>query len=503
MLTEQVSHLIMKIALINPSYTPWTNETQFMKKVLGSMTPLGLLSLASYALEHIADVNIRIIDSSALSLDIPSTIKKIIEYEPQLIGITMTTTVANTVHKMASAIKQQMPHVKIVVGGPHVSALKNVVLEQLPCIDYAVAGEGEQTLTELIQALMKDHSVSGINGLSYRDSRNEIIQNSPCETIVCLDSIPDPAWHLLEGFPQNYNSNVFCTPSGPAASISTSRGCPYRCTFCDQSTFGNKPRMLSATHIFNMVKYLHDRYNIRYISFCDDLFTLNRQRIIEFCELMCSWRKPVKWSCDANVLTVDDELLKSMKKAKCWSISFGLESGSEQILKSMNKNSDIKTAENAVRMTSQNGIHPKGLFILGTPMESLQTVEETKKFILSLPLSTINVSKFTPYLGTELYQKVKHQLPKENIYDNFNSMSFIVPSKYLSIEQLEQHYNEIIRCFYNSLRAWMFHFPIVISDFGKIRRLLSIILPSLKNKLNKINCFFVKNRIKMPIKHIR
>lgn len=503
MLTDQVPRLIMKIALINPSYTPWTDETQFMKKVLGSMTPLGLLSLASYALEHIEDIDIRIIDSSALSLDIPCVVKKLNEYEPQLIGFTMTTTAVNTVHEMASAIKQVMPQVKIVVGGPHVSTLKSEVLKQIPCIDYAVAGEGEETLAELIQALTKDHCVSVVNGLSYRDSHNEIIQNPPRENIACLDNIPDPAWHLLEGFPKNYNSNVFCTPSGPAASISTSRGCPYRCTFCDQSTFGNKPRMLSATRIFNIVKYLYDRYNIRYISFCDDLFTVNRQRVMEFCELMCSWGKSVKWSCDANILTVDNELLKSMKKAKCWCISFGLESGSEQILKSMNKNSDIKVAENAVRMTSKNGIHPKGLFIFGSPLESLETIEKTKKFIHSLPLSTINISKFTPYLGTELYQEVKHQLPEERCYDNFNGMSFIIPSKHLSIEQLEQHYSNIIGSFYNSPRAWMFHFPTMIGDFGKIWRLLSVILPGLKYKLGRTNSFFAKNNTKKPVKRIR
>ncbi len=473
-----------------------------MKKVLGSMAPLGLLSLASYALEHIEDIDIRIIDSSALSLDIPSVIKKLNEYEPELIGFTMTTTAVNTVGKMASAIKQVMPQVKIIVGGPHVSALKKEVLKQAPCFDYAVAGEGEETLTELIQALIKGNCVSGINGLSYRDSQNEIIQNPPRENIACLDSIPDPAWHLLEGFPKNYKSNVFCSPSGLAASISTSRGCPYSCTFCDQSTFGNKPRMLSAKHIFNIVKYLHDRYNIRYISFCDDLFTVNRQRVLEFCELMCSWNKSVKWSCDANILTVDDELLKSMKKANCWCISFGLESGSEQVLKSMNKNSNIKTAENAVRMTGRNGIHPKGLFILGTPMESLESIEDTKKFILSLPLSTINISKFTPYLGTELYQEVKHQLPEEKFYDNFNGMSFIVPSKYLSVEQLEQHYDDIIGSFYNSLRARMFHFPTMISDFGKIWRLLSVISPGLRYKLGKTNSSFKKDNPKRLRKHI-
>jgi radical SAM superfamily enzyme YgiQ (UPF0313 family) len=370
------------------------------------------------------------------------------------------------------------------------------VFEQIPCIDYAVAGEGEKTLTELIQALMKDSCLSTVNGLSYRDNNNEIIQNPPRENIACLDDIPDPAWHLLEDFPKNYNSNVFCSPAGPAASISTSRGCPYRCSFCDQSTFGNRPRMISATRIFNAVQYLHDRYNIRYISFCDDLFTVNRQRVMDFCDLMCSWDKSVRWSCDANILTVDDELLKSMKKAKCWCISFGLESGSEQILKSMNKHSDIKTAENAIRMTSQNGIHPKGLFILGTPLESLQTIEETKKFILSQSLSTINISKFTPYPGTELYQEVKDQLPEEKLYDNFNGMSFIVPSKYLSIEQLDHYHSDIIGSFYNTISSWKFHFPNMISDFDKIKRLLSVVIPSLRYKLGKANSFFTKKNAK-------
>jgi anaerobic magnesium-protoporphyrin IX monomethyl ester cyclase len=477
----------MKIALINPSYTPWKDETQFMKKVLGSMAPLGLLSLASYALKHVEGIDVKIIDSAALSYDISTVVEKLKEYQPDLIGVTMTTTAVKTVEMLSTAIKQEMPRVKIVVGGPHVSALKKEVLKQLPAADFAIAGEGEQTFAELIQALINGDCLSAIDGLSYRDTGSGIVQNSPRCNIASLDDIPDPAWHLLDGFPKNYKSNVFCSPSGLAASISTSRGCPYGCTFCDQSTFGNKPRMLSATHIFKMVKHLHDKYKIRYISFCDDLFTVNRARVLEFCELMADWEGSVKWSCDANILTVDDELLKSMKKANCWCISFGLESGSDQVLKSMNKNSDIKTAENAVRMTNDNGIHAKGLFILGTPLESEETIEETKKFILSLPLSTINVSKFTPYLGTELYLQVKDQMPEEKFYDNFNGMSFIVPSKHLSVEQLEQGYGDIISAFYHSRRARMFHFPMMISDFGKIWRLLSVIIPGVKYRFGKSN----------------
>jgi radical SAM superfamily enzyme YgiQ (UPF0313 family) len=280
-----------------------------------------------------------------------------------------------------------------------------------------------------------------------------------------------PAFDLLADFPRAYPPNAFFSPGGPAASLATSRGCPFHCTFCDQSTFGHHYRAASARSVFATVQKLREAYGIRYLLFCDDTFTLARDRVLELCDLLRGLRPRLAWSCDAHVTTVDPELLRAMKRAGCWSISYGLESGSQRMLQSLGKTFDLARAREAVRATRAAGIRVKGLFLLGAPEESHETAQETRAFMRSLPLTTANLSKFTPYPGSALTRQVNDQVADG--WDRLNGMNFVVRSKHLTIEELDREYDLTIRCFYRRPHAFLVHLPILFGHWRNLRQLLA------------------------------
>jgi radical SAM superfamily enzyme YgiQ (UPF0313 family) len=347
----------------------------------------------------------------------------------------------------------------IIAGGPHISGARSDALQELTSVDLGVAGEGEITFQEALEAIRGNCPLSEIRGLIRRTEAGEIRCNPPRELLPDLDALPLPDWDLLPDFPRRYTPNAFFSPRGPAANLTTARGCPFDCAFCDQSTFGRRPRAASAQYVLEAVRRLQSRYGIRYIMFCDDTFALDRNRVMEFCRLMRRVRD-VSWSCDANVMTVDREMLRAMKRAGCWSISYGLESGSPEILESLNKRIDLARARQVVAETRAAGIYVKGLFILGTPEESHKTLRQTREFIASLPLSTLNLSKFAPYPGTRLRALIADKIRGD--CGDMNGMNFVAPSRHLSIAELERAYAQTLRLFYNSVRAWRFHTPIVL-----------------------------------------
>ena len=473
----------MKITLVNPPYTFWKPGTQYLEQVLGHQPPLGLLSLAGYIRENMPELSVNIVDGAAQSLSADQTSDRAVEAAPDVLGITVTTMAAPVVESIAARAKAALPNLKVVVGGPHISGMREGALKGKEVFYAGVFGEGEHTFAELIRAIRDGRSIEETPGIIYACEDGAVRRTAPRPIIDDLSSLPHPAWDLLPDFPSIYPPNMFFSPRSPAASLTTSRGCPFTCSFCDQSTFGHRHRAASARYVYEMVENLQKEYGICYFIFADDTFTTDRTRALELCDMLCRMEHTPAWSCDANVKTVDRELLRAMKSAGCWAISYGLESGSQRVLESLRKSSDLALAQEVVRMTHDEGIHAKGLFIMGTPEESAHTAQETRDFIRGLKLSSMNLSKFSPYPGSELHAQVADKY--EIDYDKLNGMNFVVPSKHLSIDQLEVEYSHTIRKFFNSLPALKFHIPLALGSGQNIRRLLGIAPNALGMKLRR------------------
>jgi len=277
-------------------------------------------------------------------------------------------------------------------------------MERFQVFDIAVVGEGELTLVELLHVLHANQPLASVAGLVIRDGET-LRATGRRPFITDLDSLPFPAWDLLEGFPQCYLPAPFKVRQLPAATLVTSRGCPNTCIFCDRSVFGASCHAYSADYVVRQMVELQRRYGIREFSFEDDTFITFKTRLKEICSRLIDLRLDLSWSCLGRVNHVTAENLALMRRAGCWQISYGIESGSPEILSLINKRVSLDQVRQAVQLSRKAGIRSKGFFILGHPGETRATLRMTSDFALELPLDDISVSLMTPFPGTELYRR--------------------------------------------------------------------------------------------------
>lgn len=435
-----------KIALINPSQN-FENIYGSFSSEASVLPPLGLCYLAS-ALKTIGYRKIKIIDAQALWISNKKAALRALRWGANIVGITATTDTIYLASEIADFIKSKSKKAKIIVGGPHISAVPEKTLTMFPSFDIGVIGEGEETFKELVLALEKNKSLKKINGIVYR-LKNKIIKNKPREFIQNLDALPFPAWGLLPTLARSYRPTVMNYKSLPSTSLVTSRGCPGQCAFCDTRVFGCRYRFHSARYVLNTIRYLQKTYGIKDICFYDDVFTIFRQRLVEICAGLKKMR--LTWSCQARVNAVDYQMLKMMKEAGCWKISFGIESASPKILKLMNKNISVRQAQKAVSEAHWAGLEVEGYFILGFFGENKKSLEATKKFILESDLDIILLSYFLPFPGSPAYPHLEKYGEFHEDWRNLNAFDCDTPQfipKGLTSEDLVSAQKAIYRNFY-------------------------------------------------------
>lgn len=390
----------MNVLLINPSY--WT----YRKKPLGyfnlSSMPLGLGYIAAVlesngVFTHVLDMNI-------LEMEIETLKRKVACLSPQIVGVTSMTSNYNNALKVAKAIKSWNPKTLIVMGGVHATFTHIDILRTVPEIDVVVRYEGEYAMSELVAAVEEGGELGEIEGITFREG-DEIKSTMDRGKIENLDNLPYPAYHLFEPpvaeYIRSYGVRNF--------PVITTRGCPFECIFCSTAAFhGRKYRTRNIQKVVDELDYLKEKYDITSISFVDDNFTLQKDRIFELCDEMERRKLSLKWGCSTRTDLVSEELLRAMKQAGCEDIFFGIESASQDVLKLIRKEADIQQAKDVVKMAEKLGIRSHCSFIIGLPGETVESlnhiiefIEETKPSGRVLP-NTLDVLP-----GTELYEKMR------------------------------------------------------------------------------------------------
>lgn len=412
----------------------------------GSSAPsLGILMLAAVARQ--AGFAPTVIDAAALEIPKEEFLSRVRKLRPAVLGLSATTLTIAGAADVAAEVKGLVPGCRIVVGGPHVSAVPTETLERFPAFDVAVVGEGEETVVELLQAFAAGQVVSGVRGTACRDG-SRVVVAPPRPFIADLDRLPLPAWDLLEGFPHCYAPPVFKTKRLPAASLVTSRGCPNRCIFCDRSVFGASCHAFSAAYVVEMLRELHQRYGVREFSFEDDTFVTFRPRLMEICNRLIDLKLDISWTCLGRVNQVSAETLALMRRAGCWQISYGIESGSQVTLDLIRKDVTLEQIRLAVAMSHRAGLRTKGFFIVGHPGETRQTLGQTIDFALGLPLDDISVSLLTPFPGTELYERAGEFGSFDPDWSRMNLLNAVFIPSGLTSEDLQQAQRALLRRFY-------------------------------------------------------
>lgn len=370
------------------------------------LPPLNVALLAAVARE--AGHTVSLLDCEAQLWSPEESAKRILELTPDLVGVTATTTSVVPAGKLLGLIRQGHAGVRTCIGGVHVSCAAEETLDRFPALDTCVVGEGERTLLELASAIEHGGDLGRVAGLVFRRG-DSYVRTAPRPYLTSeeLDRLPWPAWDLLPDLARTYRPALHSFRRLPCSSLITSRGCPGRCTFCDRTVFGNRIRGFSAGYLLGMVRHLVERYGIREIIIHDDNFLTMRKRLIEFCERLIDTGPRVAWSCNGRVDMVTPEILALMRRAGCLHIAYGIESGSQAILDVVDKGVTLEQIRKAVAWTREAGIEPRGYFLIGVPGETRETLAATHDFLMTLPLSDIQMSLFTPHPGTELTSKLR------------------------------------------------------------------------------------------------
>ena len=476
-----------KITLITPPYERIAKGYEFVKHITNKTPTLGLLHLASEVRTH--GYQPAIIESDIFDMTVEDVVAQVVADKPAYVGITLFTVGVWCGAEIARKIRFALPETIIIVGGPHISSMAVETMERFREFDIAVLGEGEEILVNLLNTLETGGDLKQVSGLVFMEkggSTSKAVKTPSHSIDQNMDRLPMPAWDLLPDFPNAYRPAIYDFPGGPVASIAASRGCPFHCKFCDTSTFGAAVRAYSAERVFEILQHLQNNYGIRHVMFVDDLFTASRKRTTELCERIINSGMKITWSCASRVDVVKPDLLHLMKKAGCWEISFGLESGSDELLKKMDKAAGVDKSREALEWTAKAGIRSKGLFMLGYPGETEESIATTKAFVKSVPLTIMNLTKFTPYPGSPIYRDIYGTNIRDDHWQKMNGMNFLWAPEGMTIDQLNSHYKSVLMSFYSQAKIPWYYTKLTLQHPSHLFRLLRFFWVMAKAKLGRL-----------------
>jgi len=403
----------MKVLLINPPYSgninTWTPEST--NRAIGAQPPLGLSYLAAALLR--SGFKVEILDINALGLSQEQASVRIRRIDPDIVGITVMTLLAQNAIKVARLVKDTKSAAKVVLGGPHLSIFPKETLS-FDCVDYAIFGEGEAVLPELIKRIRDAAPIEGLDGLVYK-KQNEVIVNKAA-IVRDLDALPMPALELLPR--QSYS---LANAAHPYSSIVTTRGCPWQCAFCLRDPVSVKLRFRSPALVVDEIERNIKDFGAREINICNDSLTAGRKHIEGICNEILKRKIRIRWQGPSRVNTVSPDLLKLMKRAGCHTLRYGVESGSQEILDKMCKGITIKQVEDAFIWTKQAGIEIMAYFMLGYLDETPQTMQKTINFAKKISPDGAIFAVATPLPQTELFRQAKDRgLVDPDYWRNFS-----------------------------------------------------------------------------------
>jgi len=335
---------------------------------------------------------------------LPKIKEIIISEKPDVIGLSSMTTNRISSFKLAVLAKKINPKIKVIMGGVHPTLMYKQILENFP-VDFIVLGEGEETMSELVDFIKKKKDISKfkkVKGIAFKLS-NEIIKTEARPFLMNLDKLPIPN-HLY------FKDKI---EKGKIFYLTTSRGCPYACTFCSTSLhWGRMARRRSPKKVVEELKFLRKNFpDVNYAIFNDDEFLINHDWVREFCSLLAKEKLNLKWACAARVTSITDEIAKLIKSAGCDRVSLGLESGSPKMLKYMNKCITLEQVSKAFNICKKLNLQTNIFLMVGLPGEDSKTINETIEFTKKLSMSKVMYlpSVYHVFPGTQTYELAKKQ----------------------------------------------------------------------------------------------
>lgn len=440
-----------KILLINPN----VNLDQTMGPLKFAMTPiapLGLAYLEAMLKKYHYDVVLMDLFEKNISADQLSAYVQ--NNNVRIIGFSILTPNMPRIRPLIKELRLHNPSVKILAGNIHASVYAIQLLKEM-LFDFVIDGEGEYTLLELVQALEKDLTdYSPINGLIWRDQQNNIKTNPKREQIDNLDELPFPTWDDLDL--KNYKAPPTIIERKIILPVLFRRGCMNRCSFCSQNVLFPHMKNRSIANLLDEIERNIEQYNISWFGFQDSSFPMNKKEAFEFTEGMTKrgLDKKCKWLTEMNYEMLSFDVLKALKDSGLFLIMFGFETGSQKILDQYKKNQTLEKAHIVMEWTKKLNIFTFGLFMIGLPGETEESIYQTIAFANSLDPEIAKFNRFIPYPGSPLYNDIKKDIPdfdhNEEAFTAWSEKDIILNREWTTIEpkRLRELQKEAVKKFY-------------------------------------------------------
>ena len=400
----------MKVLLVNPPRfdgIPVIREERCeITERYSVIEPYSLLQIG--ALLRIQGCKVSLVDMNGFGLGYGALRTALQVEKPDAVIFRFTPTTFDWDMKTAEIVKENDVGTRTVGICWTLRTMAERVLEQSPALDIYIRHEYETVTPQLVGTLESTLDLERLQGIAYRQS-DDVKITEDADPLKDYDSMPIPAFDLLPSIEPYYVT----APAGkPFSILYTSKGCPFKCSFCTVAGTEWKPR--SADRIIEELTYLKRSYGLRTASFFDETFTLDRNRIMHLSKALVEEDLDINWYCNTRAHLVDRELLSIMRKAGCRGISYGIESGSQKILDSSTKHLKVEQGKNAVAWAKDAGIKTFCSFIFGLPGEDWDTVQETLDFVKETLPTSAQFNVAVPYPGTRFYDEVcKDRATKE------------------------------------------------------------------------------------------
>jgi len=385
----------MKFAFINPS--PFPNA---LYVCLNAWPPIGMLYCAGVLVDE--GIEVSILDQPAKGYSLKQTLDWVKKEDPDILGFSVLNTAAKEAPKIAERVKAENPNVTVVFGNYHATFNAERILNTYPSVDVIVRGEGEYTSLELAKCLEKGGDLEKVKGIAFRKD-GKIVSTPDRPLIKDVDSLPFPDRNLIDA---QYTSSILGVKVATKkfTTLVSSRGCPFRCTFCACRKFARgvwRPR--SVDNIFKELEFLQSEGYEQFL-FVDDNFSLNNKRVIKLCRKIRKEHMDIEWFCDSRVDHVSYDMFREMVKAGCRCLYFGIESGNQRILDYYKKRITPEQSENAVRKARKAGVDViVGSFIVGAPDETKREIMNTLKFVHKLDIDVPQINVLGVLRGTDVW----------------------------------------------------------------------------------------------------
>lgn len=415
---------------------------------VGGYGPVYNLVLLATTLED-AKVNSRIIDFSYQVQSLEECAWDILKSKPKFVGIAVHFTfLANRALKLIAEVKRLDPNVIIFAGGIHFSTDAMKIMEDHSAIDIGFLGEAELTIVEVVKKLRADQAIDDVQGVIFRKG-DQLVKVGDNQLVEDINNLPFPRYDKVD-FGKYANALNKRHGSCQTLSIVTSRGCPYKCSFCDRSLLGNSIRYHDQEYIAKLIDHMVENFGVTNFNLEDENFCISLKRLKSVCEVFKEKHEKygVTFLCAMRADRIFPDTGKILYEAGCRTVQFGFESGSQKMLDSYAKNMNVDKISLACKRLKNTGVNVNGSFIIGGPGEDQASINDTVKLVKKLNMKYLFLWYFVPIKGSSAFRNIHDNGVVIGDDDNRTGHKVAFIPNGLTKKEVELAYKRIYRAFY-------------------------------------------------------